>query len=108
MMDGPSCSDRHGDATAASPAALGAAAAQMRYVAVRMKQGVLWPVVSYREFADDPLPTPPEMLAAVEWLVGDWVDESEESRSIPADGAGESHPLGKKRGGRAPMAPGPL
>ena len=59
----------------------GAAAAQMRYVAVRMKQGVLWPVVSYREFADDPLPTPPEMLAAVEWLVGDWVDESDEGRT---------------------------
>lgn len=59
----------------------GAAAAQMRYVAVRMKQGDRWPVVSYREFADDPLPTPPEMLAAVEWLVGDWVDESDEGRT---------------------------
>jgi uncharacterized protein (TIGR02246 family) len=59
----------------------GAAAAQMRYVAVRMKQGDRWPVVSYREFADDPLPTPREMLAAVEWLVGDWVDESDEGRT---------------------------
>ena len=59
----------------------GAAAAQMRYVAVRMKQGDRWPVVSYREFADDPLPTPPEMLSAVEWLVGDWVDESDEGRT---------------------------
>jgi uncharacterized protein (TIGR02246 family) len=59
----------------------GAAAAQMRYIAVRMKQGDRWPVVSYREFADDPLPTPPEMLAAVEWLVGDWVDESDEGRT---------------------------
>jgi uncharacterized protein (TIGR02246 family) len=59
----------------------GAAAAQMRYVAVRMKQGDRWPVVSYREFADDPLPTPQEMLAAVEWLVGDWVDESDEGRT---------------------------
>jgi uncharacterized protein (TIGR02246 family) len=59
----------------------GAAAAQMRYVAVRMKQGDRWPVVSYREFADDPLPTPQEMLAAVEWLVGEWVDESDEGRT---------------------------
>jgi uncharacterized protein (TIGR02246 family) len=59
----------------------GAAAAQMRYVAVRLKQGEKWPIVSYREFADDPLPTPPEMLAAVEWLVGEWVDESDEGRT---------------------------
>jgi uncharacterized protein (TIGR02246 family) len=59
----------------------GAAAAQMRYVAVRMKQGDKWPVVSYREFADDPPPTPREMLGAVEWLVGDWVDESDEGRT---------------------------
>lgn len=59
----------------------GATAAQMRYVAVRMKQGDRWPIVSYREFADDPLPTPREMLAAVEWLVGDWVDESDDGRT---------------------------
>ena len=59
----------------------GAAAAQMRYVAVRMKQGDRWPIVSYREFADDPAPTPREMLAAVEWLVGEWVDESDEGRT---------------------------
>jgi len=59
----------------------GAAAAQMRYVAVRLKQGDRWPIVSYREFADDPLPSPREMLAAVEWLVGDWIDESEEGRT---------------------------
>jgi uncharacterized protein (TIGR02246 family) len=58
----------------------GAAAAQMRYVAVRMKQGDRWPIASYREFADDPLPSPREMLASLEWLVGDWVDESDEGR----------------------------
>jgi uncharacterized protein (TIGR02246 family) len=59
----------------------GAAAAQMRYVAVRMKQDDRWPVAAYREFADDPPPTPREMLGAVEWLVGDWVDESDEGRT---------------------------
>jgi len=59
----------------------GAAAAQMRYVAMRTKQGDRWPIVSYREFADDPIPTPREMLAALEWLVGDWVDESSEGRT---------------------------
>lgn len=59
----------------------GSVAAQVRYIALRMRQGDRWPIVSYREFADDPLPTPREMLAAVEWLVGDWVDESEEGRT---------------------------
>lgn len=56
-------------------------AAQMVYTAVRMREGDRWPIVSYREFADDPAPTPQEMLAALEWLVGDWVDESPEART---------------------------
>jgi len=54
------------------------AAAQVRYVAVRTKEGDRWPIASYREFADDPLPTAAEMLAPLEWLVGDWLDESPE------------------------------
>ena len=58
-----------------------AAAAQVRYVAVRTKQGDRWPLASYREFSDDPLPTPAEMLSALDWIVGDWVDESPEGRT---------------------------
>lgn len=53
-----------------------AAAAQVRYVAVRARDGDRWPVASYREFADDPLPTGAEMLKPLDWLVGDWLDES--------------------------------
>jgi ketosteroid isomerase-like protein len=56
-------------------------AAQMRYVAVRSKQGGRWPIASYREFADDPLPTPREMLSPLEWLVGEWVDESGDGKT---------------------------
>jgi uncharacterized protein (TIGR02246 family) len=56
-------------------------AAQMVYTAVRMKEGDAWPIVSYREYADDPLPTPQEMLGALDWLVGEWVDESPEART---------------------------
>jgi len=56
-------------------------AAQVRYVAVRTKQGGRWPIASYREFADDPLPTPREVLQTASWLVGDWVDESPEGRT---------------------------
>jgi uncharacterized protein (TIGR02246 family) len=62
-------------------AAADAAVAQMRYVAVRTKQADRWQIATYREFADDPTPTPREMLATLEWLVGDWVDESPEGRT---------------------------
>jgi uncharacterized protein (TIGR02246 family) len=55
--------------------------AEVRYVAVRSKQGDRWPIASYREFPDDPLPTPGEMLQSASWLVGDWVDESPEGRT---------------------------
>lgn len=56
-------------------------AAQMVYTAVRKRDGDAWPIVSYREYADDPPPTPQEMLGALDWLVGDWVDESPEGRT---------------------------
>ena len=58
-----------------------AAAAQVRYVAVRLKEGDRWPLAAYREFSDDPLPTPAEMLASLDWLVGEWVDESPEGKT---------------------------
>lgn len=56
-------------------------AAQVRYVAVRDKVGDEWPIATYSEFADDPPPTPAEMLSAVSFLVGDWVDESPEGKT---------------------------
>ncbi len=59
----------------------GGAAAQVRYVAVRTKQGNHWPLASYREFSDDPLPTPTEMLASLDWIVGEWVDESPDGKT---------------------------
>jgi len=55
--------------------------AQVRYVAVRTKQGDRWPIASYREFSDDPLPTPGEVLQEVGWIVGDWVDEGPDGRT---------------------------
>jgi len=57
------------------------AAAQFRYVAVRRRNGERWPILSYREFADDPPAAPREMLSALDWLVGEWVDESPEGRT---------------------------
>lgn len=55
--------------------------AQVRYVAVRTRQGDRWPIASYREFTDEPLPTPQEALQAASWLVGDWIDEGPEGRT---------------------------
>jgi hypothetical protein len=46
-----------------------------------MKQGDAWPIASYREFADDPVPTPREVLQGLSWVVGDWVDEGPEGRT---------------------------
>jgi uncharacterized protein (TIGR02246 family) len=57
------------------------ASAHVRYVAVRTKQGDRWPIASYREFSDDPLPTPGEVLQEVGWIVGDWVDEGPDGRT---------------------------
>ena len=59
----------------------GASGAQVRYVAVRDKAGNTWPIASYREFADDPVPTPQEMLQSLAFLEGDWVDESPDGRT---------------------------
>lgn len=56
----------------------GAAAARLRYVAVRDKVGDRWPIASYSEYSDDPPATAQDMLAPLGFLVGDWVDESPE------------------------------
>jgi HEAT repeat protein len=67
----------------ASPSSLlaGDLPLQVRYAAVRDKVGDSWPIASYSEFADDPAPTPAEMLSAVSFLVGDWIDESPEGKT---------------------------
>lgn len=59
----------------------GAVAAQLRYEAVRDKVGDRWPIASYREFNDDPSPTPQDMLQPLSFLIGEWVDESPEGRT---------------------------
>lgn len=58
------------------------AAAQVRYVSIREKDGGDWLIASYREFADDPPPSAQEMLGQLAWLVGEWVDESPEGRTV--------------------------
>jgi uncharacterized protein (TIGR02246 family) len=59
----------------------GGDAAEVRYAAVRTKQGERWPIASYRELSDDPLPTPREALQSLAWIEGDWVDEGPQGRT---------------------------
>ena len=74
-------------AGAAAPAAAAAAVpaytkpveARLRYVCVWSKTDDKWQVASVREFADDPPPTPHELLQPLAWLVGDWVSEGGDS-----------------------------
>jgi uncharacterized protein (TIGR02246 family) len=53
--------------------------AQTRYTAVRAKVDGQWQIASFREFNDDPPPTPNERLQALAWLIGDWVNEGGEA-----------------------------
>lgn len=49
--------------------------AVLRYSAIHAKVDGKWQIASLREFTADPVPTPHEQLKALEWLVGDWVNE---------------------------------
>jgi uncharacterized protein (TIGR02246 family) len=73
-----------GDATIATapvaePAYTKPVEARLRYVCVWSKPEDKWQVASVREFADDPPPTPHELLQPLAWLVGDWVSEGGDS-----------------------------
>lgn len=51
-----------------------------RYIAVWAKGEEGWRLASFRDFADDPDPTPHDRLQSVAWLVGDWVNEGADAR----------------------------
>jgi hypothetical protein len=53
--------------------------ARLRYLCVWTKTDSQWQVASVREFADDPPPTPHELLQPLAWLVGVWVSEGGDS-----------------------------
>jgi uncharacterized protein (TIGR02246 family) len=53
--------------------------AQVRYSAVRTKVGDRWVIASLREFSADPLPTPTDYLAGLDWLIGEWINEGSDA-----------------------------
>ncbi|MCU0959515.1 MAG: SgcJ/EcaC family oxidoreductase [Pirellulaceae bacterium] len=55
------------------------ATAVNRYTMTYVKRDGKWLVASAREVSADPEPTPHERLLPLEWLVGEWVEESSET-----------------------------
>lgn len=58
----------------------GSVKSQFRYLAVWVKSERGWQLASFRDFADDPAPTPHERLESIAWLVGDWVNEGADGK----------------------------
>lgn len=58
----------------------GATRSQFRYIAVLGKSGDGWKIASFREFSDDPVPTPHDYLQPLAGLVGDWVNEGADGK----------------------------
>jgi uncharacterized protein (TIGR02246 family) len=53
---------------------------QFRYIAVWAKGESGWRLASFRDFADDPVPTANEYLQPLAWLVGDWINEGADGK----------------------------
>jgi len=68
------------DAGVEGAAALDGGDAEVRHVSIWTLQDDRWLISSFRELAGPaPVVPPQQRLQALEWLVGDWVDESPES-----------------------------
>jgi uncharacterized protein (TIGR02246 family) len=53
---------------------------RFRYIAVWAKSGDGWRLASFRDFADDPVPTPHDNLQPLAFLVGDWINEGTDGK----------------------------
>ncbi|REK18338.1 MAG: SgcJ/EcaC family oxidoreductase [Planctomycetota bacterium] len=54
---------------------------RFRYIAVWAKADEgQWRLASFRDFVDDPVPTPHDYLQPLAWLVGDWVNEGTDGK----------------------------
>ena len=58
----------------------GVVKSHFRYIGVWAKTDGGWRLASFRDFADDPVPTPNEYLQPIAWLVGDWVNEGADGK----------------------------
>jgi uncharacterized protein (TIGR02246 family) len=53
---------------------------RFRYIGVWAKTDRGWQLASFRDFADDPAPTPHDNLEPLAWLVGDWINEGADGK----------------------------
>lgn len=53
---------------------------RFRYIAVWAKTDQGWKLASFRDFTDDPIPTPHEYLEPLTWLIGDWINEGADGK----------------------------
>jgi len=58
----------------------GAVKAQFRYIAIWAKADDGWKLASFRDFNDDPTPNAHDQLQAIDWLVGDWINEGADGK----------------------------
>jgi uncharacterized protein (TIGR02246 family) len=58
----------------------GAEKSKFRYIAIWAKSDKGWQLASFRDFADNPIPTPNEYLQPLAWLIGDWVNEGDDGK----------------------------
>lgn len=54
--------------------------ARIRYISIRAKTDQGWQIASVRDFADETMPAPGELLQPLEWLIGDWINEGADAR----------------------------
>jgi uncharacterized protein (TIGR02246 family) len=53
---------------------------RFHYIAVWAKTDDGWELASFRDFADDPEPSPHEHLQPIAWLIGDWINEGADGK----------------------------
>ena len=53
---------------------------RFRYIAIWAKTDKSWQLASFRDFADDPLPTASDNLQPLAWLIGDWINEGDDGK----------------------------
>jgi hypothetical protein len=52
----------------------------IRYTSVLARTNQGWRIASLRDFLDESIPTPGELLEPLAWLIGDWINEGSDAR----------------------------
>ena len=53
---------------------------EIRYIGVLSKTSQGWRIASLRDFGDDTLPTPGQLLTPLSWMIGEWMNEGADAR----------------------------